>query len=81
MKLFIELEIGPDEIPLATELFRTLRLLTEHVKTRDIRKLFQMLITRLEDGTQLDTIAPQIATLLIDNSSESVFDDFFGAFM
>lgn len=26
MKLFIEVEISPDEIPLATELFRTLRL-------------------------------------------------------
>ncbi|GLI66711.1 hypothetical protein VaNZ11_010647 [Volvox africanus] len=32
MKITIELEIQPDEVPLATELISTLRLLTDHVK-------------------------------------------------
>lgn len=82
MKLFIEVEVAPDEIPLATELFRSLRSLTDHVKTRDVKKLFELLISRLEDSTQLDDVAPQIATLLNDNHlCETVCDDFLEAFM
>jgi hypothetical protein len=73
MKLFIEVELGPDEISLATELFRTMRVLTEHVKTRDIGKLFRALISRLEDTSQLDRVGTEIATLLTENlSSETV---------
>ncbi|GAQ84869.1 hypothetical protein KFL_002090210 [Klebsormidium nitens] len=34
MKLFIEVEISPEELPAAAELFKTLRTLTEHVKIR-----------------------------------------------
>ncbi len=49
------------------------RVLTEHVKTRDVGKLFQALISRLEDASQLDRVATEIATLLIENlSSETV---------
>lgn len=49
------------------------RVLTEHVKTRDIGKLFQALISRLEDASQLDRVATEIATLLTENpSSETV---------
>jgi arginyl-tRNA synthetase len=49
------------------------RVLTEHVKTRDVGKLFQALISRLEDASQLDRVATEIATLLTENlSSETV---------
>ncbi|MEW5298650.1 MAG: hypothetical protein WDW38_000603 [Sanguina aurantia] len=34
MKISIELEIGADELPLASELLKTLRLLTEHVRIK-----------------------------------------------
>ncbi|KAH8970628.1 hypothetical protein BDL97_02G097800 [Sphagnum fallax] len=82
MKLFIEVELGPDEISLATELFRTMRVLTEHVKTRDVGKLFQALISRLEDASQLDRVATEIATLLTENlSSETILDEFQAAFV
>ncbi|KAG6543105.1 hypothetical protein Mapa_015354 [Marchantia paleacea] len=81
MKLFIEIEISPDEIPLANELFRTLRSLTEHVRTRDLPKLFRILIARLEDGNHLDQVAAEITTLLSENGrSETIYDDLFGAF-
>ncbi|KAG0613087.1 hypothetical protein M758_6G075600 [Ceratodon purpureus] len=82
MKLFIEVELSPDEIPLATELFRTLRALTDHVKTRDTGKLFQALISRLEDGTQLERVSNEVATLLTDTmSSESTLEEFQAAFV
>ncbi len=49
------------------------RVLTEHVKTRDIGKLFRALISRLEDTSQLDRVGTEIATLLTENlSSETV---------
>ena len=43
-----------------------IRALTDHVKTRDVGKLFQALISRLEDGTQLDRVSAEVATLLTD---------------
>lgn len=85
MKLFIEVEISPDEIPLATELFRTLRTLTDHVKARDVGKLFHTLVSRLEDPNQLDSVAAEVSTLLTEVASgpaaEMVFDDFLTSFM
>ncbi|KAL2652534.1 hypothetical protein R1flu_020662 [Riccia fluitans] len=81
MKLFIEVEISPDEIPLANELFRTLRTLTDHVRTRDLPKLFRTIISRLEDGNHLEQVAAEISTLLTESvRSETVYDDLFGAF-
>ncbi|XP_024525238.1 uncharacterized protein LOC9658466 isoform X3 [Selaginella moellendorffii] len=81
MKLFIEVEVGPDEIPLATELFKTLRLLTDHVKTRDLKKLFTPLILRLKDSSELDRVASEITLVLTElESSELVFDELIGAF-
>jgi hypothetical protein len=49
-----------------------IRSLTDHVKTRDTGKLFQALITRLEDGTQLDRVSAEVATLLTDAMSNDV---------
>nr|PNR41658.1 hypothetical protein PHYPA_019063 [Physcomitrium patens] len=80
MKLFIDVELSPDEIPSATELFRILRALTDHVKTRDVGKLFQTLILRLEDGSQLDRVSKEIATLLTD-PSEMMLEEFQAAFV
>lgn len=49
------------------------RSLTDHVKTRDTGKLFQALISRLEDGSQLDRVSAEVGTLLTDTmSSDSV---------
>lgn len=82
MKLFIEVEISPDEIPLAAELFRTLRALTDHVKTRDLCRLFQALISKLEDGNQLDRVSNEVATLLTDTMSfETTLEEFQAAFV
>ncbi|XP_024401026.1 uncharacterized protein [Physcomitrium patens] len=83
MKLFVEVELSSDEIPLATELFRTLRALTEHVKIRDVGKLFQSLIWRLEDGTQLDRVSNEVATLLTDSPEMAMqtLEEFQGAFV
>ncbi len=50
-----------------------IRALTDHVRTRDTGKLFQALISRLEDGTQLERVSNVVATLLTDTmSSETV---------
>ncbi|KAH9301379.1 hypothetical protein KI387_012962, partial [Taxus chinensis] len=54
--------------------------LTDHVKTRDIGKLLNGLILRLQDSTQWDVVANEICTLLKECSSETVFDDFNTAF-
>ncbi|GBG71186.1 hypothetical protein CBR_g8489 [Chara braunii] len=80
MKLFIEVEISAEEIPLATELFRTLRTLTDHVKTRDVGKLFQALIARLENGNELDSVAEEISVLLADGGG-TAYRDFWDAFV
>lgn len=37
------------------------------MKIRDVGKLFQSLIWRLEDGTQLDRVSNEVATLLTDS--------------
>lgn len=34
------------------------------MKTRDVGKLFHVLISRLEDGSQLDSVALEISTVL-----------------
>ena len=39
MKISIDLEIGPDEIGLATELVATLRQLTSHVSIKQVLPL------------------------------------------
>ncbi|KAJ7519822.1 hypothetical protein O6H91_20G057200 [Diphasiastrum complanatum] len=81
MKLFVEVELSPDEIPMATELLRTLRQLTDHVKTRDLVKLLHSLVLRIEDGLQLDIVASEISDLVSSNmTSETVFDDLLTAF-
>ncbi|CAM6126900.1 unnamed protein product [Calypogeia fissa] len=81
MKLFIEVELNSDEILLATDLFRTLRTMTDHVRTRDLPRLFRVLISRLEDGTQLDNVVPEITALLSDTASfDLVFEDLLAAF-
>lgn len=41
MKLFIEVELSPDEIPLATELFRTLRLVLPCLALTDLAPFLQ----------------------------------------
>ena len=64
MKLHIEVELTQEEIPLAEELFRTLRSLTEHVRTRNVGPSFRDLITRLEDTSQLDAVAEELRPLI-----------------
>eukprot|EP00951_Prasinocladus_malaysianus_P002200 scaffold15634_cov33-Prasinocladus_malaysianus.AAC.2 len=43
MKIKIELEVSPDEVPLATELVATLRNLTSHVSVKQVRFCHDML--------------------------------------
>lgn len=43
--------------------------MTDHVKTRDLCRLFQALISKLEDGNQLDRVSNEVATLLTDTMS------------
>ncbi|GLJ30688.1 hypothetical protein SUGI_0607780 [Cryptomeria japonica] len=80
MKLFIEIEISPEEVSLATELLSTIRALTDHVKTRNIGKLLHGLLIQLQDSTQWDVAANEICTLLKECSSEMVSDDFSTTF-
>jgi hypothetical protein len=57
-----------------------IRALTDHVKTRDVGKLFQALISRLEDGTQLDRVSTEVATLLTDTMSSDAVSNFLALF-
>eukprot|EP00245_Coleochaete_scutata_P012341 TRINITY_DN4766_c0_g1_i3.p1 TRINITY_DN4766_c0_g1~~TRINITY_DN4766_c0_g1_i3.p1 ORF type:complete len:567 (+),score=75.98 TRINITY_DN4766_c0_g1_i3:122-1822(+) len=84
MRLFVEVEISPEEVPLATELLKVLRSLTENVKTRDSFKLFITLLARLEDETQLESVASEVDSLLsrvqAGPPADAVFEEFMSAF-
>lgn len=91
MRLFVEVELTPEEIPMATELIRALRTLTDNVRTRNVGKLFRALVSRLDDPAQLDSVAAEVALLLQEGAgpgpsegsaqSQWVVSEFFGAFM
>lgn len=87
MRLFVEVELAVDEIPIATELIRTLRTLTDNVRTRNVGKLFRALVARLDDPAQLESVAAEVALLLQEGGGglpsegpSQVVSEFFGAF-
>jgi len=49
MKLSIEIDLQPDEIPLATELFAVLHKITTNIRPKNSKKLFVDLLSRLEE--------------------------------
>ena len=63
MKLSIEIELQPDEIALATELFAILKSLTKQVKPKNTGVLFKQLISKIEDPSKLDAIANDVGLL------------------
>ncbi|GAX85809.1 hypothetical protein CEUSTIGMA_g13224.t1 [Chlamydomonas eustigma] len=72
MKINIQLEIQPDEVQLASELFATLRLLADHVQTSavsvpvvtNVPQLLLSLVQSLSDKSKLDSVASEVATIL-----------------
>jgi hypothetical protein len=82
MKISIEVELQPEEIPLAVEMFQVLRQIADHVRPTNTKALFVTLIQRLEDESALESVATDVARLLIDagGGSEQVFATFFEAF-
>lgn len=82
MKLSIEIELQPEELPLATELLKVLKQLTQSVRTRNADRLFKASLTRAEDPAQLDAAVADINSLLdISNGSDEVVAHFFSAFL
>lgn len=79
MKLKIEVELQPEEIPLATELFNILRQISTFVKPANIVAIFKELIAKLEDSTMLDSVSADINKLLVDLGTEC-FNDLVQAF-
>jgi hypothetical protein len=64
MKLTIEVELQPDEIPLATELLSILRTFTNQIKPKNASMLYRQLVARFEDPTQLESASVDIVTFL-----------------
>lgn len=62
MKLTIEVELQPDEIPLATELLSVLRTFTNQIKPKNAPLIYRQLLARLEDQTQMDSAIVDIMT-------------------
>lgn len=79
MKLTIEVELQPEEIPLASELFKILRQITTHVKAKNAPQLFKGLITKLEDKTQLEPVSRDINQLLEGGGAETL-NEFYDTF-
>ncbi|GIL65180.1 hypothetical protein Vafri_18968 [Volvox africanus] len=63
MKITIELEIEPDEVPLATELISTLRLLTDHVKVETLGAAAVSSARPAASVTSAATAAPSMPAL------------------
>lgn len=81
MKLTIEIEITPEEIPLATELFAILKQLSSNVKPKNSIELFKTIILQLqEDAANIDAVSKDINILLQEIGVEN-FEDFFTAFV
>eukprot|EP01116_Phalansterium_solitarium_P006599 TRINITY_DN18925_c0_g1_i1.p1 TRINITY_DN18925_c0_g1~~TRINITY_DN18925_c0_g1_i1.p1 ORF type:complete len:615 (-),score=130.08 TRINITY_DN18925_c0_g1_i1:233-2002(-) len=80
MKLHIDVELSPEEIPLATELFNILRQLSAKVQTKNLPQLFRSLVSRLQDADALDAVSADINALLTEDNNPQTFDDFFDAF-
>lgn len=82
MKLSIEIELQPEELPLATELLKVLKQLTQTVRARNAPHLFKGAIARSEDPASLDAAVADINTLIeISNGSDEVVAQFFAAFL
>lgn len=82
MKLSIEIELQPEELPLATELLKVLKQLTQSVRTRNADRLFKASLTRAEDPAQLDSAAAEINSLIeLSNGSDEIVSHFFTVFL
>ncbi|CAD7696763.1 unnamed protein product [Ostreobium quekettii] len=89
MKLSIEVEIQPEEVALATELFKLLRSLAQEVgasapAVKDPGAVLRGLIEKLVDPSRLDQVAADVTTILHDTSvgsQESRFDELEKAFL
>ncbi len=80
MKLTIEIELQPEEIPLAKELFALLhRISNTNVKPKNTDQLFHTLISALSEQSKIDSSSSDINTLFSD-VGQSCFDEFFNAF-
>jgi len=75
MKLTIEIELQPDEIPLATELFHILKQIS-NVKPKNSPELFKTLLAKLEDPSQLDVVCADLKQLF---EAGGDFDSFYNA--
>ena len=80
MKLHIDIELSPEEIPLATELFNILRQINGKVQTKNLPALFRTLISRLQEPDAVDAVAADINALLTENNTPETFEEFFNAF-
>jgi hypothetical protein len=60
MKISIEIEVAPEEIPQATELFRILRAITQNVKARAPDNLYKALVARLGDPAVGEAAVPEV---------------------
>jgi len=85
MKLTIEVELQPEEIPLAVEMFQVLRQIADQVRPTNTKALFSSLLQRLETESTaaLESTAADVVRLLVDagGGSDQVFMSFFEAFM
>lgn len=82
MKLSIEIELQPEEIPLASDLLKVLKQLTQSVRTRNAERLFKTSIARAEDPAQLDLAVNDINSLIeLSNGSDEIVAHFFAAFV
>lgn len=73
MKFKIEVELEPEEVPLATELLMVLREITQHINVKTTKdslapaQLFRSLIEQCVDPEQMDSISASINSLLEQN--------------
>lgn len=82
MKLSIEIELQPEEVPLATDLLKVLKQLTQNVRTRNAERLFKAAITRAEDPALLDLALNDINALIdLSSGSDEIVGHFFAAFV
>ncbi|GMH42967.1 hypothetical protein BSKO_10889 [Bryopsis sp. KO-2023] len=89
MKLSIEVEIQPEEIPLATELLKFLRSLTQQFGVsapvvKNAKTLLTGIVAKLADPSYLDQAALDIHSILRNTSlgtRESIFDELVKVFL
>jgi hypothetical protein len=72
MKLKIEVELEPEEVPLATELLSILREITQHLQVtkkgaNSSVEIFRSLIEQLVDPAQLESVSSSLNAIFDQN--------------